>query len=344
MATATLPPVKARTPTGPLAAPPSPLAERELSFGEQVFDFIVYKGIGFGVNEVVSIVLADEFEHGVGKPHFDKWGEGLVKKFPKFFKETIENGVVKATAKQNAANTLMTIALLNGGTLLLGPMMSLDNNKTAIVEWLNHTFASQGMTPEQIKARDEEVRNAIACEPRQTLGTMLPARGAALATTITFGSKVMGPVRNEAVKKKSREVITQGIKALGGHNFAENERVKRYAGLAGVEAIYCAISCVVLETVAKFLAGNKKIPKNPEVCETAVAGGNADAAPPPKDEKSSLMTELTAHAGHDGASASDFRGRYAGAPSARPTKSRLDAGYAASLSQPAGNESPMLGG
>ncbi len=315
-------PEKIDTSTAAAPKPATPEKEREWSIGEQIFDFVVYKGIGFGVNEALSLFITDEFQYGVGKHWFDKWSESLAHKYPQHFKDTFENGVLKATGKQNAGNVLMTFALLNGGTLLLAPMMQMDKNKAAIVEWINHNFGSEGMSQEQIAERDREVREAIACEPRQTLGSMLPARAAAVGSTMLFGFKVMGDHGNKRVAKKTEGFITGALKKMGGHNeesalvkLAENPKFKRYAGLSGVEAIYCAITCVVVETVSKFLAGKAKEQpkKDPELCEEATHGppAPADSAPP----ASASIVDPNTLRGSDGASTKPlFAARHAPKP------------------------------
>lgn len=250
---------------------------RKKTGGEVVFDRTVYTGIGFFLNEGLSLYLADEFRAGWGKPGF----EWLADKASRFFKDATKNNKFY-TARQSAYNSLTTLALLTGGTLFVAPMKLLEDHKDHWVRQANHLLDklnAKHLSEEQRQKRDAEVSEVIACEPKQSWGTLVFGRLLAVATTLSFGTFVMGPHRNGKV-----EAFTENHGVLLGKKFhaatggdprsligkiVNSERFPRYNRLLGIETIYTAISSIVLEISSKFLASKKPLVKNPELCEAS---------------------------------------------------------------------------
>lgn len=276
----------ALSPVSPAAAAPAPLTPEELknrekSAGEKIFDRGVYTGIGFGVNEGLSLYLADEFEHGWGKKWFEKAANWLFEKG--YFKDGIKNGA-KVSGKANAANMLMTLGLLSGGTLLVWPMKWLEDRKAWWVKKINHKMDDGKLSAEDVAKRDAEVDHAIACEPKQTWTSLIPARFLAMSSTTLFGTFIMKDAGNQKVKQWSKDTLTNTANAVGATSLAKTERFGRYAGLTGVETIYCFISSVVLEASSKMLGswlnGNGKHVKNPVLCPEGEIPDSVPATPP----------------------------------------------------------------
>ncbi|MFW0776946.1 MAG: hypothetical protein ACN2B6_04415 [Rickettsiales bacterium] len=250
--------------------------------GEVLFDRTVYTGIGFGVNEALSLYLADEIQHGFLKKQYDQFGNFLVKKLN--VGEVVKNGVTHS-AKARVDNTLVVGALLIGGTLLLAPMKWIEDNKAYWVKKGNHFLdkvKGSKLTPEQVEQRDKEVAHDIACEPKQTWPTLLLGRLAGILTNMFVLSIFVFPKPTaEKIEVKSEAAVnkaTRGLnKILGGKEnsllskMQRTERYPRYAKLLGIETVYTLSTSVILEVVSKLSARTNHNVHDPELCEEAKA-------------------------------------------------------------------------
>src|SRR5689334_22635241 len=114
-----------------------PERRRKKSAGEHVFDRTVYTGIGFVANEILSLGIANQFRYGrnllsnASEPlkragrWFSKEGfEDISRQLAKTFKVVDKLGAdgKMIEASKRAGNSLLMLALLSGGTLLIWPM------------------------------------------------------------------------------------------------------------------------------------------------------------------------------------------------------------------------------
>ncbi|MGE0753905.1 MAG: hypothetical protein AB7L92_01950 [Alphaproteobacteria bacterium] len=252
--------------------------DRKETAGEKIFDRTVYTGIGFGVNEGLSLWVTDQFMHGKnllakvpGMKTAGMWfsAEGFDRAseaWTRLLKLEAKNG---KTAKQNGANSLLMLTLLSGGTLLLLPMKWLEDTKATWVKKANHMADKWGgnkLTPEQVEARDKEVEQHIACSPRQSWPSFLVGRTIAITSSWASGTFIMGPKRNEQLMDWSEKKLTGSIQPkehkTTGH---------RYARLASVETYSCAISSIVLEAMSKLFAKRSSRAHDPELCQKFAA-------------------------------------------------------------------------
>lgn len=252
-------------------------AKRKKSAGEVIFNRTVYTGIGFGLNEAISLYITDQFEHGKGTSIVNKLGinpknfaraaentKGLFKE-----KRIIVQGVEKIyTPIMRGQKFVMGSSLLIGGTLLVLPMRWLEDSKEFWVEKFNHLydkFRREKLTPEEVRARDEEVAKAVACSPKQSWPTLLLGRAIAVSTTIGWNAAASAEV-TPVIEDKGNTFLHW----LTRNKFADKDRyptVNRYFSLTGVETVCCTISSVVMEVASKFLASKHKQVHNPEKCE-----------------------------------------------------------------------------
>jgi len=232
--------------------------------GETAFNRTVYTGIGFGVNEVSAILIADEFQHRSGKKLFESISEWMVKTFK--YTDTIKNGVTMP-ANKNAASMLMWASLLISGTLLVYPMKKLEDHKSYWVKKANHFFDwMQGtkMAPEEVEKRDTEVEQAIACEAKQTWPSLLIGRGIAMLTAIGLG-KLIGASGSEKMMNASERFFTGSVQAEGMKN-----RWHSYLGVLPLETLSCATTSIALEISSKLFAKRWVKVRNPELCTAVV--------------------------------------------------------------------------
>jgi hypothetical protein len=274
--------------------PPSHLhnANRSSTAGELVFDRTVYTGIGFGVNEIGSLLFTGLFERGkgkyLGKQGFEKGGEWLAKVL-KLSDKVAKNSEI-ITKEHSGKNILMWASLNFIGTVILLPMKLLEDHKAGIVKKLNHgidRLRGRHLSTEELTARDDEVERAIACEHKQSWPTILIGRAAAMLSAIGGLGYLMGAERNEEIKKISDTAFTKGaqkIDAMAGGNTKVGKLAATdkdhwfhyYARLIGPETLGCLVTSVVLEVVSKFFARKKPQLKNQTLCE-------GSAAPPPNN-------------------------------------------------------------
>jgi hypothetical protein len=178
-------------------------------------------------------------------------------------------------------------ALLIGGTLLVLPMKMMTDRKTEISEKFNHwidKLKGRELDDEALAARDKEVAEAIACEPKQSWKSLLIGRAAAVINNMFIMSNTLFTAPTaDRIKDWSEKHVVDGTvkldqmlgdrpnslikKMMGDLNAKfEDNRFKRYARIFSIETIYTAISSLVLEVVSKFTAGKKPEVQNPEKC------------------------------------------------------------------------------
>jgi hypothetical protein len=268
--------------------------DRKKTTGEVVFDRTVYTGIGFGANEIGSLIFTGMFERGpgkyLGKQGFERASEWMVKAFN--MKNKIKGGKT-IEAHASAKNILMWASLNFIGTVIILPIKILDNHKAGVVRTINHTMdkiRGSKLSQEEIAARDTEASHAVACEPRQTWPTILIGRAAGMLTAIGGLGYLMGAERNEKVKQFSDKALTgaaqKGDAMLGGKtrlgkwaNSKEDSAFHYYTRLIGPETLGCLATSVVLEIVSKFMAKKNPTVKDPKFCdEMTAAAGNGSAA------------------------------------------------------------------
>lgn len=249
----------------PVAKSIDTLPNHKKTAGEIVFDRSVYTGIGFLLNEFISLVFAERFQRGpgkiIGKEGYTKASRWMTRTFN--FKDTVINGA-RIPAELNAGNSLLWISLCSGGFALLLPMKWLEDHKNSATRKLNHLidhFRSETLTGEQIRARDEEVEKVIACQPRQTWSSILKGRFTAIAASIGLGT-LIGEGGSAHIKQTSDSLLTA---VIGGKK--RSDTFHHYTRLIGVETVSCLTAAIVLEIASKFFARNKPIPRDPKLCD-----------------------------------------------------------------------------
>ena len=281
---------------------PEKMDHHKLSDGEKLFDRVTYTGIGFGVNEASSLWITDQFMHGknllskvpgplkkagewFSQSGYERAGDWLGKTF-KMAERVTKEGVMETTS-QRGRNLLLMLTLLSGGTLLLLPMKSLEDNKHYWVQKANHLLdkmRGSTMTPEEVEARDKKVEQDIACSPRQTWPSFLLGRVVAVSSSVITGTFLVGPKNNQKIMETSERILAGSVQK-------EKNMWHRYASLIGVETYSCAISSVILELMSKFSAKRGTTVHDPEICMAK----STDAAPTTNsggtDEESAVTSQ-----------------------------------------------------
>jgi hypothetical protein len=149
----------------PLNAPADP-AQRKTS-GERRFNWVVYGGIGWVANAILSVSLTDFFLNGRGKDWLAHKTTWLNERAP-WFKHQPERKLA-FTKKFLFVNLLCT-----GGTLLVPVMKWLEDRKHALVtRWDEAIYGDRVRTDPALLTAHQRMEHA----PPQTWGSMLGARG-----------------------------------------------------------------------------------------------------------------------------------------------------------------------
>jgi len=257
--------------------------DRKKSAGELLFDRTVYTGIGFGVNEVSSLWITDQFMYGknllakvpgldkigswFSKEGFDRASESVAKLF-KFTEQVAKDGS-KIAPRERGANALLMVTLISGGTLLILPMKWIEDHKIYWVQKANHLvdkLKGNKLIADEVAARDAQVEKDIACTPRQSWPSMLVGRTIAVMSSILTGTFLVGPRNNEAIMNWSEKKLAGSLQTAG-----QRDMKHRYARLIGVETYSCSISSLVLEFMSKLFAKRGATPHDPVICEAAAA-------------------------------------------------------------------------
>jgi len=268
------------------------------SSGEKAFDRIVYTGIGFGLNEAISLYATVEMQQGWGRKLYDKIINGVIKTFK--MKDAIVNGE-KLLAKDRAANVMLMILLWAGGTSLIIPMKKLEDHRSYWVKKLNHLndrWHGNRMSEEEVAARDEQVEKDIACEPKQTWKSMLPGRLlGGMLTPFAFGTFVVGTKGNERLRDGFEKLVTGNVQPKG-----QKTKGHAYLSLLPVETYSCMLGSAAMEIYSKFFArkGSYAV-HNTELCsqvvhekEAAAGAPVSDSDKPDTDTKEKIPEQKTA--------------------------------------------------
>lgn len=236
----------------PISFPPKAVEDaKATTAGELLFDRITYTGVGFILNEALSIALTDMVLHGHGKPYTDKAGTWLAESLPNLFKDKVVNGAIQSTATQNATSKIMFAALTTPGTVLMVPIKWMEDHEKTLVKSLNHLvdkLTSKHLTPEEQAVRDNIVDERIATQPSQTWGSLIGGRVIGLGWAMGLGH-ALGPHRIDGIQDFSENLLMKPAKPGVNPDWR-----RRYSRLAGIETVTCSTTAVVMESSSKFMA------------------------------------------------------------------------------------------
>lgn len=240
--------------------------KHEKTWGETIFDRVVYTGIGFALNEGISLIgtyYATDHNNRV-RHTLDHFADRRVIK--KLAPEVFSNGMYADAGKRsffqaardifkNPGSTafssqaqkilageagkdqrkrihgLAVTALLNqGGNVLLVPMKLLEDSKAYWVRKGNHVvdwLRGGKLTPEEVAARDAKVDKYIAAEPDQSWWSLIMGRLVVSGVNIGLISK--GIMENPHIK--SEKIRGEYISRKTGTFFTESLQNSRFQPL-----------------------------------------------------------------------------------------------------------------
>ncbi len=262
-------------------APKNP--KPEMSRGEKRFDSIVYTGINYWTNLILSLGISDYFTNLAGRKSLDSWIEKATVNVSKML------GASKMAVHGPVKNILETLTLLTGGILVLFPMMHLENHKREYVHKLNKMMGVPQTAPDGHEETPEEIHIENE-QPKQTVGGVIWRR--VLATIAVCSAslsldKFFKDKKNLLDPEKyviGGEEIVYNAKPLGGNKRATNwivgkineglkhvpvvgekviahQTTQRWLALAALDVFFTVITKVVM----KATNGTKKVKLEREI-------------------------------------------------------------------------------
>lgn len=155
--------------------------KRKKTRGERLFDFTVYAGIMWGVNELITTIIGRGIMKGEGVL---EWGTKQATGRPELLKSKydalmskIPGGFVGTVGKQAINIFILTI----GGNILVPVAKFLEDRKGKIVRWTDSWLESKDTKhTERLEQAHTEMDNA----PKQSWGSLWEGRGTVLGAAI----------------------------------------------------------------------------------------------------------------------------------------------------------------
>lgn len=220
----------------PAQNPPT-APQPEMSKGERWYNWLVYKGLNYWANLLVSIYAIEFFTKRGGREPIDRAAHRLGNLFGG------KSAAANDLAYHHSKTLLDTLSTLTGGWLLVVPLKILEDHKRGAVHWLNKKLgvnqtAADGheMTKDEIYIEEEQ--------PKQSWARAFGRRALATGVVLSIGHAVNGifrdrskpmPGRGEIDHFGGKERITNY--ALGGKEKARNAHLSNLAKEGGVNLV-----------------------------------------------------------------------------------------------------------
>ena len=236
-----------------------------MSQGEKLYNRVVYQGINYWLNLGLSLVVADYFLHGKGRPFYEK---SMVNINHAFRSVKLDHAIGETAMKRATDVALGFVSLNSGGNIILVPMKLMEDKKRPIVHWMNkNIYHDQQLAPDGHQETPDEIYIEQE-QPKQSWANVIFRRLKAMAASITFGlaldnlgrktldapqvingktvSHIDGQERftGWAVSNVNK-VLNSGF-IPGGKIAANNATAQRYLGYAALDTINTLITSHVM--------------------------------------------------------------------------------------------------
>lgn len=212
------------------------------SYGEKVFDWIVYGGIGFALNATISTIVAHRAAY-----YPESWLHKTSQKFTGFLHKNVfvpmENKGLVKNADWHAHFWNDVSFLSSGGWLLLAPMKWMEDAKSSIVRSLDKYFGTTPETSEQQAAYDKHLDN----QPQQSYFSLVTGRLGGITMVYLAALPIMKftPLGNWT---------KDAVNATVGNSLKRFRKPDELGHYIGFEIILSAVSTAVLYAVSKVTA------------------------------------------------------------------------------------------
>lgn len=223
-----------------------PEQKKKRTFGNKVYDFLVFAPIAWGGVWIASATTAYHAQYGK-IDWLKKMNDGV----SKWIHETLKNTVMKNSRPKNVENMGRNIGMVfilgMGSHPLMAPIKWLEDHRQSNAAKIDKMF---GTTPPDAETIKEE--------PKQSWGSVFAGRMASWAAAfVSLG--VMGPKLVEWNDKFGAKATEKWTKWFPKH---DKVKVGRWAPLLAFDAIGTAVTAAVTYVFSRFVAasfGRKEI-------------------------------------------------------------------------------------
>lgn len=223
-----------------IPAEPKLEAKETKSKGEKLFNRFVYGGLAGVVTFVVTLLAAFEIKHGRWNPHYTR----AVNRVEGWLKQ-----VMPSLASRKAAEIAVeTTALMQGGNLMVIPVLLAEHHKVPIVSGLN------------VMVGDKTPPEAVEQAPKQTAMSLIEGRAlawGAVFSTLLAASLIL-PRTYGTFKAEFAEKIyhaTQWVKrSLPNPATMKTSKSYQYGDIAAVDGFATAAAATLLYVGGHFFA------------------------------------------------------------------------------------------
>jgi hypothetical protein len=191
----------------------------------------------------------------------------------KILKSTFMRESTEASVKQWGETFSLFSMLAAGGTLLMGPIKWLEDNRQYLSAKIDKTL---GTNPGEC--------DHVAPEPKQTWYSVLSGRAASVAVAVSALS-IMGPQRaGEISEWMGKHTANLWMKMRPKSNA---QTVRKWADLAAFDVLFTSITAMVTYAFSRVVAKRSDEKKGFDFDHVTPAGSlkSTDAKPEPKTEK-----------------------------------------------------------
>lgn len=254
--------------------------------GEKLYDTMLYGGVGYGLNLVLSVIGGHFFLKGKGRRFFDQT------------EKTMHDAAIKALpekyAKIFSREFMRIIALGAGGHLVMLPTKLLEDNKKRFVYWINSRFfpAEYEKAGIEIKPLSEMTDDKLP-ETVETPARMSWTKTALRRTAIFFGIPLIlapfGKLNNKLEEKifsgvnKSAAAAAKMSQSQTLQRWQESKTFRDYLEVGSSDVYVSGIAAVLMKLTngAHGLFSTKKKVKEtsaaaPQDLPAAAAGDRPD--------------------------------------------------------------------
>ena len=240
--TATSEPIKKEAQARPENASSSQKKKR--TFGNVMFDLIVWPTIAFGVVFAFSVWLLKTTKFGKAgaggfKDRYDKWVKSMTEWMGKQQSFSHLPADELATKAEHYVDVLISFG---AGTILVSPIKLFEDQRQSFAKAIDKLFGTTPKDPTQYKE-----------EPKQSWLSVLGGRvltfGIILGVSTTFGRKI-----DQALEATS-EFFVGGWKALNPNVSAKTaEQVSQWSFVTAFEVFYTAVTTSLLYVISRAIA------------------------------------------------------------------------------------------
>lgn len=230
---------------------------RKIIAAEKAFDAAVYGFWNYGLQAGASVAAAMWFNHGGGKPYFEKSAEWLGKNV--ISKITNKTG---AAAVAEARTPLIFTSLITVGNLFVLPMPYIERHKADYVskinDWMNDRRTAKGDAPDAAELAEQQQAIAhIEQSPKQSTSSLWIGRALGLTCNYVATTLVTDP-RNKKMEHAAANAVSGTLSFFNLPALAESETVRNVAKIAFLDYGYSMISSNVIYLYSHYLHPQEK--------------------------------------------------------------------------------------